>query len=153
MLKNKLIEQFLGCNSNKIAELCSLELIVPSLKPIQEKDLKTLVDFEAVVSPRILLTDGGYIFVFHLREKHEIEAQHGAKVATMLFRTLPLSEIEGSELFSLYGIQKRRPRTWRSMDRMIRWFSERGLLAASVALQVTTPVPVHISTPTPRSSS
>lgn len=126
---------------------------MPALKPVQEKSLKFLVEFDVVTHPQILLTDGGYIFVFHLRTKEDVLAMHGQKVTSLLSQSVQLSTTERGELFSLYGTQKLRPRTWRSMDRMIRWFSDRGLLAPSLLLQITTSVPVHLSTSTPRSPS
>jgi hypothetical protein len=129
-----------------------LEVIVPLLTPVQEKSLKLLFDFGVVTQSQILLTDGGYIYVFHLRTKENVAAMHGQKVTNLLLLSAPLSDVREDELFSLYGTQKLRPRTWKSMDRMIRWFSERGLMPPSVSLQITAPVSVQLSTTT-RSST
>ncbi len=126
---------------------------MPALKPVQEKSLSSLVEFDVVMHPQILLTDGGYIFVFRLKTKGAVLAMHGQKVTNLLDRSTPLAEIEHGELYSLYGTQKLRPRTWKSMDRMIRWFSERELLADVLSLQIARPVSVHLSTSTTRSSS
>lgn len=153
MNETVLINEVAGNSSRKIGTLCSLELIVPVLIPVQEKSLKVLVDFDVVKQPQILLTDEGYIFVFHLRTKEDVLAMHGQKVTNLLSLSVPLPDTEGGEFFSLYGTQKIRPRTWRSMDRMIRWFSERELLAIPALLQIATPVPIEISTSTSRSPS
>ena len=126
---------------------------MPALKPVSEKSLVSLVEFDVVVHPQILLTDGGYIFTFRLRTKEAVLAMQGHKVTNLLDRSTALPENEQGELYSLYGTQKLRPRTWKSMDRMIRWFFERGMLADVVSLQIAQPVSVHISTSTIRSSS
>jgi hypothetical protein len=142
-----------GDKSHKINALCSLETLVPTLKPVQEKILKVLFDFDVLTKPQILLTDEGYIFVFELRSKEEVLAAHGQKIFNFLISAKIFSDPKESELQSLYGTQKKRPRTWRSMDRMIRWFSERGLMPTAVLLQITTPVSLQRSKPKPRRSS
>jgi len=120
--------------------------------PIQEKSLKLLFDFGVVTHSQILLTDGGYIYVFHLRTKEKVADMHGQKVTNLLSLSAPLSDGREDELFSLYGTQKLRPRTWRSMDRMIRWFYERGIMPPAISLQITTPVSAQLSTSTTMSS-
>lgn len=129
-----------GDASLKIRKLCCLESSVPILKPVQETSLKFIVDFEVLTKPQIMLTEGGYIFVFELRSKEEMLVSHGQKMTNFLSRSTIFSDSKKPELYSLYGIQQLRPRTWKSMDRMIRWFSERDLMPPSVALQITSKV-------------
>jgi hypothetical protein len=81
------------------------------LVPVLEKTLIGYAHLDVVTNTRICLTDKGYIFVFNLRK------------------------MDG--LFSLYVARERWPRTWRSLDSMVGWLSERGLLAASISLQVS----------------
>ncbi len=84
---------------------------MPSLSPVLEKNLIDFANLDVVTNTRICLTDKGYIFVFNLRR------------------------MDG--LFSLYVARGGWPRTWRSLDRMVAWLGERGLLAASISLQVS----------------
>ena len=110
-------------HSSKIDPLAfSLESVMPLLTPVLEKPLLDFVALDVVTNTRICLTDRGFIFVFHLRK------------------------IDG--LHSLYVSRGGWPRTWKSLDRMITWLRERGLLFPSMGLQIASPI--QIDPPKPK---
>lgn len=87
---------------------------MPLLTPVLEKTLLDFANMDVVFNARICLTDKGYIFVFNVRK------------------------IDG--LHSLYVARGGWPRTWKSLDRMVTWLREKGLLSALFSLQVSSPL-------------
>lgn len=138
----------------KFAEMCSLASIMTSLRSVQEKPLEAFIEFDAVVRPQILITDAGYIFAFRLRTKRIVLDMHGPKVTSLLERNTLLPDPDQEEpLFCLSNAQKIRPRTCQSLDRMLRWFSERGMLADVVSIRTRPGVSTQLSQPSIWSSS
>jgi hypothetical protein len=91
------------------------------LTPVLEKTLIDFVNLDVVTNARICLTDHGYIYVFNLRK------------------------IDG--LHSLYVARGGWPRTWKSLDRMTIWLKEKGLLSASISLQISAPIEIEQNKP------
>ena len=80
-----------------------------TLNPVVERVLKDYVALDLLTNVSIRRTSEGYILVFTVRKKQGLHS-----------------------LYVKYGLW---PRTWISLDRMLHWLSERGLLYSSVSLQ------------------